>query len=192
MVVAETRQEVFTCKLRLDDPGLFKPQIVEAKVRGNMRLVVSPKIRPRRSDASPFGKSLSPPGIVFGNGMELRQIERDRTRTRAFTRGKGASPIGLCWVYVQTLVFRSYLKLNYSKPNLNCWMRSGTKDLTDHRERRSRTPQKEGEMKQVSTGPFQRSRLIVQVAFCLYIRYPSHLSSVVNRIRTARFERILN
>ena len=76
--------------------------------------------------------------------MELRQIERDRTRTRAFTRGRGSSTIGLCWVYVQTLVFRSYLKLNYSKPNLNCWMRSGTKDLTDHRERRSRTPQKEG------------------------------------------------
>ena len=32
--------------------------------------------------------------------------------------------------------------------------------------------------------PFQRPRLKIQFAFCLGIRYASHLSPVVNRIRT--------
>ena len=40
--------------------------------------------------------------------------------------------------------------------------------------------------------PLQRSRLKIQFAFCLGIRYASHLSSVVNRIRTTRFQSILN
>lgn len=40
--------------------------------------------------------------------------------------------------------------------------------------------------------PLQRSRLKIQFAFCLGIRYASHLSPVVNRIRTTRFQSILN
>src|SRR5262245_61225167 len=40
--------------------------------------------------------------------------------------------------------------------------------------------------------PLQRSRLKIQFAFGLGIRYASHLSPVVNRIRTTRFQSILN
>jgi hypothetical protein len=41
--------------------------------------------------------------------------------------------------------------------------------------------------------PFQRSRLKIQVAFCLGVRHASHLSPVVNRIRTTiPFQSILN
>jgi hypothetical protein len=41
--------------------------------------------------------------------------------------------------------------------------------------------------------PLQRSRLKIQFAFCLGIRYASHLSRVVNRIRTTiPFQSILN
>jgi len=41
--------------------------------------------------------------------------------------------------------------------------------------------------------PFQRLRLKIQFAFCLGIRYASHLSPVVNNIRTTiPFESILN
>src|SRR5215813_7701257 len=40
--------------------------------------------------------------------------------------------------------------------------------------------------------PLQRSRLKIQFAFCLGIRYASHLSPVVHRIRTTRFQSILN
>src|SRR5262245_65109080 len=40
--------------------------------------------------------------------------------------------------------------------------------------------------------PLQRSRLKIQFAFCLGIRYASHLSPVVNRIRTTRFQSILD
>ena len=40
--------------------------------------------------------------------------------------------------------------------------------------------------------PLQRSRLKMQFAFGLGIRYPAQLSPVVNRIRTTRFQRILN
>ena len=41
--------------------------------------------------------------------------------------------------------------------------------------------------------PLQRSRLKIQFAFCLGIRYASHLSPVVNRIRTTiPFQSILN
>jgi hypothetical protein len=41
-------------------------------------------------------------------------------------------------------------------------------------------------------GPLQRPRLKIQFAFCLGIRYASHLSPVVNRIRATRFQSILN
>ena len=40
--------------------------------------------------------------------------------------------------------------------------------------------------------PLQRSRLKIQFAFCLGIRYASHLSPIVNRIRATRFQSILN
>jgi len=41
--------------------------------------------------------------------------------------------------------------------------------------------------------PLQRSRLKIQFAFCLGVRYASHLSPVVNRIRTTiPFQSILN
>jgi hypothetical protein len=41
--------------------------------------------------------------------------------------------------------------------------------------------------------PLQRSRLKIQFAFCLGIRYASHLSAVVSRIRTTiAFQSILN
>src|SRR5439155_9902132 len=41
--------------------------------------------------------------------------------------------------------------------------------------------------------PLQRSRLKIQVAFCLGVRQASHLSPVVNRIRTTiPFQTILN
>jgi len=40
--------------------------------------------------------------------------------------------------------------------------------------------------------PFQRLRLKIQFAFCLGIRYASHLSPVVNNIATIPFESILN
>jgi hypothetical protein len=40
--------------------------------------------------------------------------------------------------------------------------------------------------------PLQRPRLKIQFAFCLGIRHPAHLSPVVNRIRTTRFQSTLN
>ena len=41
--------------------------------------------------------------------------------------------------------------------------------------------------------PLQRSRLKIQVAFCLGVRHTSHLSPVVNRIRTTiPFQSTLN
>ncbi len=40
--------------------------------------------------------------------------------------------------------------------------------------------------------PFQLSRLKIQFAFRLGIRYASHLSSVIDRIRTACFQSRLN
>ena len=40
--------------------------------------------------------------------------------------------------------------------------------------------------------PLQRPRLKIQFASCLGIRYASHLSPIVNRIRTTRFQSILN
>src|SRR5262249_13476210 len=44
-----------------------------------------------------------------------------------------------------------------------------------------------------SPDPLQGSRLKIQFAFCLGVRYASHLSPVVNRIRTTtRFQSILN
>src|SRR5262249_18029685 len=40
--------------------------------------------------------------------------------------------------------------------------------------------------------PFQRTRQKIQVTFCFGIRCTAHLSSVVDGIRTARFQSILN
>jgi hypothetical protein len=44
----------------------------------------------------------------------------------------------------------------------------------------------------VVNDPLQRSRLKIQFAFCLGVRCASHLSPVVNRIGTTRFQSILN
>ena len=43
-----------------------------------MRLVMARIIRDGLSDIGPFGKAFAPPFIILFEGMELRQVMRDR------------------------------------------------------------------------------------------------------------------
>ena len=50
------------------------PEIIIAKVGGDMGLIVPPEQRLCFTDISPFGKSFSPPFIVFRDRVKLWQI----------------------------------------------------------------------------------------------------------------------
>jgi len=53
-------------------------EIVEAEIGRQVRLVVAGEERTGASDAAPFGESVAPPRVVFGDRMELREVERDQ------------------------------------------------------------------------------------------------------------------
>ena len=61
---------------------LGEPQVVEAKIGGQLRLVVTGETRPGAGDIAPLGEARSPEGVIFRHGMELRQEHRDRAEAR--------------------------------------------------------------------------------------------------------------
>ena len=64
-------------------PGLGQPQVVEAEVGGQRRLVVPAEERSGRADVGPLGEAGAPPLVVLRDRMELRQVEGDRARRLA-------------------------------------------------------------------------------------------------------------
>src|SRR5438094_6187144 len=80
MVIAEAVDSILLRQFRLRLPCVGQPQIVKTEVRWNMRLIMSRKKRPRLRDVAPLRKSLPPPLVVLGDGVELRKVEGDRSQ----------------------------------------------------------------------------------------------------------------
>ncbi len=86
IVVAERVDAVRTRehRLRLAYAGIR--EIVIAELTGHVGLPVSVEIRTRLADVGPFGEPFSPPFVVLGNAVELRQVERDHAYGCAVSR----------------------------------------------------------------------------------------------------------
>src|SRR5262249_16671442 len=82
MVVTEPVYAVFPGQVGLRLACFGQTEVVEAQVRRQMRLAMPAKQRPRSGDVGPLREAFSPPFIVLGNGMELREIKRDQAHFR--------------------------------------------------------------------------------------------------------------
>lgn len=78
VVEAERADAVLGCQARLVAHHLRVAQVVEAQIRRQPRLRMAFELRQRPGDVAPFGEALAPPGVVLGERMELRQVERDQ------------------------------------------------------------------------------------------------------------------
>src|SRR5450432_921633 len=77
------------CQRHLPLLNLRDSQIVETELRGKPRLIVADELRNRLGDVGPLGEAVSPPFVVFVNGMKLRKIfcdELDAGRRRIDSR----------------------------------------------------------------------------------------------------------
>jgi len=79
MIVAEPADLVLFGQLRLSDSRFLRPEVVEPKVSGDVRLVMPPKEGFSACHIGPFGKTFAPPGVIFRNGVKLGEIEADNT-----------------------------------------------------------------------------------------------------------------
>ena len=91
VVEAECRNSILLGDVDLLGQNFRNPQVVEALISGKTRLVMPDESRSRFGDVPPFGKVFTPPAIIFGNGMKLRQVKgdclnRDATRVEGVAR----------------------------------------------------------------------------------------------------------
>ena len=70
--------QISSKRLRCFAHCLFDAKIIESQICGYVRLIMTSVVRPCLGDIIPVGKSLSPPSIIFGNGMKLRQVKRNQ------------------------------------------------------------------------------------------------------------------
>ncbi len=92
VVEAERANAVLRGQARLVAHHLRVAQVVEAQVRRQPRLRMAFELRQRPGDVAPLGEPFAPPGVVLGERMELRQVERhQRGRQRA---GQGRPGVG--------------------------------------------------------------------------------------------------
>jgi len=82
MIVAEARDAVGVGKVGLGFPSLGNAQVVEAKVGGQVRLIVSLEEGFGPYHVSPLREARAPPFVVLGNGMVLGQVEGKGTKER--------------------------------------------------------------------------------------------------------------
>ena len=74
VVVTESFHACLACQLSLLLARFGQTEVVEAKVGRNARLLVSTKQRFGFRHVSPLGKTRSPPTVIFGSRVKLRQI----------------------------------------------------------------------------------------------------------------------
>jgi len=72
MVIAEGMNPIGLCKFGLGKARLWYSKVVEAEIRWNVRLIMTPKRRSRFGYVPPFGEARSPPVVVLRYGMKLR------------------------------------------------------------------------------------------------------------------------
>ena len=77
VVIAECFYSMFARHFRLRFTRFRNAKVVEPQIRRQVRLIVMPKHRFRLRSIGPFGKAFSPPFVVFGDWMKLREIKRN-------------------------------------------------------------------------------------------------------------------
>ena len=77
VVEAEAVDAVVPRELGLAVEHLGVAEVVEPKLRRELRLVVPLELGPRRYDVRPLREPLAPPEIVLGDRVELGQVEGD-------------------------------------------------------------------------------------------------------------------
>ena len=85
-VEAEAMQAGLFSKLNLPAHDSGIGQVVKTEVTGHPWLVVSSASRQAATEIRPFGKTMPPPLVVFGNRVKLRKIERYDLCLRAHCR----------------------------------------------------------------------------------------------------------
>src|SRR6266496_4535034 len=80
VVVAEAGDSILPRQLGLSFTGFRNAKIVKPEIGGQVWLVVAAKKRTRFSDVRPLGKSFTPPCIILGYRMILRQVKGDNAR----------------------------------------------------------------------------------------------------------------
>ncbi len=78
IMITKTVDAVSLGQFNLLTARLAQTKVVESKIGWQMGLRMAGEKRRGLGDVGPFGKSPSPPFVVFRNGMKLRQVKRDQ------------------------------------------------------------------------------------------------------------------
>ena len=77
IVVTESMDTILSRQFNLPLLNVHNTQVIKPQLRGQVRLIMPCKLRLGFGNVAPFGKTFSPPDIIFVNGMKLRQIKCD-------------------------------------------------------------------------------------------------------------------
>src|ERR1035441_7933119 len=77
MIVAKSMNPILARQRGLRLAGFRHAQVIEAEVRWKLRLIMALEERTGLGNVDPLRKSLSPPGVVFRNGVILRKVKGD-------------------------------------------------------------------------------------------------------------------
>ena len=75
MVVDKAGDSMLRGHCRLGRPHLRQSQVVEAQLARKAWMLVARERRARLDDVVPLSEPASPPSIILGDGMKLRQVE---------------------------------------------------------------------------------------------------------------------
>ena len=78
MVVAEAVDAVLACQIRLLLPYFRKAKVVVAEVCWEMGLIMASEKRLGLCNVTPFGEAWSPPLVVCGDWVKLREDKSNR------------------------------------------------------------------------------------------------------------------
>ena len=87
MPVAEGFDAGSASEIGLGGAGFGDAEVIEAEVGGESGLVVMGEEGLGFGDIGPFGEAWAPPLIIFGDGVELGEVESDESW---FTHGEGS------------------------------------------------------------------------------------------------------
>ena len=87
MVVTETIYSMASSQSSLSLASFREAKVIESKVRWNVGLVMASEQGFCFRYISPLRKALSPPFVIFSNGMKLREVNGEQADTSALLRG---------------------------------------------------------------------------------------------------------
>src|SRR5436305_7417098 len=92
MVIAKASDSILPRQIGLSFAGFRKTKIVKSEIGRQVRLVMAAKKRARLCNVRPLGKSFTPPCIILGYRMILRQVKGDRPQITSHFRFSANHP----------------------------------------------------------------------------------------------------